>query len=71
MREAIQEMLQSRSEHARKTDPLVGAIVVNASGKILAEHIGESMVVEITGNLRCLKNPSRFQKKQLVMISSK
>ena len=35
MRMAIDEMLKSRSEHKHKFDPLVGAILVNRSGKII------------------------------------
>jgi ATP-dependent DNA helicase RecG len=42
MREAIKAMLQSRSEGAGKTDPLVGAVLVSRSGKILGRaHRGQ------------------------------
>jgi len=32
---AVEEMLKSRSEHASKVDPLVGAVLVGADGKEL------------------------------------
>jgi len=35
MEMAVKEMLRSRSEHTDKTDPLVGAVLVNAEGKLL------------------------------------
>jgi pyrimidine deaminase RibD-like protein len=42
MTEAINAMLQSRSEGAGKTDPLVGAVLVSGSGKILeSAHRGQ------------------------------
>jgi len=32
---AIQEMLDSRSEHMNKIDPIVGAVLVNSAGQEL------------------------------------
>jgi ATP-dependent DNA helicase RecG len=42
MRLAIAEMLRSRSEHASKPDPLVGAVLVNSTGRIVGKaHRGK------------------------------
>src|SRR5216684_6794175 len=42
MRLAITEMLQSKSEHATKADPLVGAILVGAQGAVIGKaHRGK------------------------------
>lgn len=35
MEAAVAEMLQSRSDHADKVDPLVGAVLVSAEGEEL------------------------------------
>ena len=45
MEAAVEEMLQSRSEHRSKQDPLVGAVLVKAKGKLLAAtHRGDLRV---------------------------
>jgi hypothetical protein len=53
MTEAINVMLQSRSEGAGKTDPLVGAVLVSGNGTILGRAYrgtGVNIVPEIMVN---------------------
>jgi ATP-dependent DNA helicase RecG len=41
MRQAVEEMKQSRSEHDQKVDPMVGAVLVNEDGELIgSEHRG-------------------------------
>ena len=45
MEMVVEEMEKSRSEHADKHDPLVGAVIVDSDGKFLgATHRGELRV---------------------------
>jgi ATP-dependent DNA helicase RecG len=44
---AVEEMLQSRSEHANKFDPMVGVVIVDSKGRILARaHRGNFVAGE-------------------------